>query len=514
MPSTADVTPRVDPPWGPPELPVPLEAPAGVGICGSCFGMGGRGADGPRAPAVRRFSAPFVLTVMRPARVASRLVKHDARGRERGLGSQTKVMRQSAPQRISMTAKMGVMASPEWTAVANGCTRSPKGSASASSSLGVASDTASLVVASLGGCKLEPGGEAGGSAAPEEPELESDRVSVTGAVPADGPIGSVVVVKEPAAASVGSTPEASEELAEGSVAVRPPVVSVGTSAGAHEPVVSAAAAKVSVVVAEVAVASGTKAHVLVVSGAAAELSVVVAGVAIVSGVVAAEVSIGFGAVVAEVSIAPGAGVPAPAVSAAATDPSAIVGEVSVAPGAGVPAPAVSAATTDPSAIVGGVSVVSGAGARVSAASAVPELSVVGADVSDVSVGAMTSDGAAAAASLGVESVVIAEPSGIGEGGSSPRAGAVNSDAQSTTANTATPQPRNPRVRLRSKRGGRIPETAAEFPSISTYSPWLRPLSELRVSHLTSAAQGCDANRRAGRNDGPALSRGSSTSSGD
>jgi hypothetical protein len=361
--------------------------------------------------------------------------------------------------------------------VANGWTRSPgKESASASSSFDVASDRASLVVASLGGCELEPGGEAGGSATPEEPELESDRVSVAGAVPVAVPVGSVVMVKESAAASVGPTAEASGELAEGSVAVRPSVVSVGgTGAGAHVAVVSAAAAEVSVVVAEVADASGTKAHVPVVSGAAAELSVVVAGVAIVSGVVAAEVSIGFGAVVAEVSVASGAGVPAPAVFAAATDPSNIVPVVSVA---------------------------SGAGAGVSVASAVPGLSVVGADVSEVSVGAMTSDGAVAAASLGVESVVIAEPSGTGDGGSSPRAGAVNRDAQSTAASTATPQPTNPRPRLRSKRGGRIPETAAEFPSISTYSPWLQPFSELRVSHLTSGAQGCDANRRAGRNDGP------------
>ena len=230
--------------------------------------------------------------------------------------------------------------------------------------------------------------------------------------------------------------------------MRPSVVSVGTGAGAHEPVVSAAAAEVSVVVAEVAVASGTKAHVLVVSGAAAKLSDVVAGVAVVSGVVAAEVSIGFGAIVAEVSIASGAGVPAPAVSTAVADPSAIVAEVSVA---------------------------SGVGARVSVASAVPELSVVGADVSEVAVGAMPSDGAAAAASLAVESVVIAEPSGIGEGGASPRAGAVNSDAQSTTANTATPQPRNPRTRFRSKRGGGIPETPAELPSISASSPSLAPL---------------------------------------
>jgi hypothetical protein len=488
MRSTADVTPRVDPPWGPPELPDPLEAPGGVGICGSWSGMGRWGADGPRAPAGCRLSAPFVLTAMRPARVASSLVEHEARARERGLASQTMVMRQSAPQRISVTEKMSVTASLERTAVLNGCTRSPgKGFASASSSFDVASDRASLVVASLGACKLEPDGEAGGSAAPEEPELESDRVSVAGAELVDVPIGSVVVVKESAAASVGSPPEGSGELAEGSVAVRPSVVSVGTGACAHVPVVSAAAAEVSVVVAEVAVASGTKAHVPVVSGAAAELSGVVAGVAIVSGVVAAEVSIGFGAVVAEVSTASGAGVPAPAVFAAATDPSAVVVEVSVA---------------------------SGAGAGVSVASAVPELAVVGADVAGVSVGATTSDGAVAAASPGVESVVIAEPSGTGKGGSSARAGAVKRDAQSTAASTATAQPTNRRPRLRSKQGGRIPETAAEFSSITAYSPWLRPFSELRVSHLTSGAQACNANRRAGRNDGPPLFGGSSTSSGD
>jgi hypothetical protein len=267
-------------------------------------------------------------------------------------------------------------------------------------------------------------------------------VSVAGAVPVDVPIGSFVVVKKSAAASVGSTAEASVELAEGSAAMRLSVVSGGTGTSAHVPVVSAAGAEVSVVVAEEAVASGTEAHVLVVSGAAAELSVVVAGVAIVSGVVAAEVSIGFGVVVAEVSIASDAGAPAPAVFAAAADPSAAVAEVSVASGAG------------------GASVVS----------AVAELSVVAADASKVSVGAMLSDDAVAAASLGVESVVIAETSETGGGGSSPRAGAVNRDAQSTAANTATVQATNPRSRLRSKRGGRIPETAAELPSISASSP--------------------------------------------
>jgi len=382
------------------------------------------------------------------------------------------VMRQSAPQRIKMTEKMSVMAFPEWTAVANGWTSSP-GRSSASSSFDVASDGTSLVVASPGACKFEPGGRAGGSAAPEEPELECDRVSVAGAVPVAVPIGSFVVVKESAAASVGSTAEASVELAEGSAAMRPSVVSGGTGASAHVPVVSAAAAEVSVVVAEEAVASGTEAHVLIVSGAAAELSVVVAGVAIASGVVAAAGSIGFGVVVAVVSVASDAGVPAPAAFVAAADPSGVAAEVSVA---------------------------SGAGASVSVVSAVAELSVVGADVSEVSAEAMLSDDVVAAASVGVESVVIAEASETGGGGSSPRAGAVKRDAQSTAANTATVQATNLRSRLPSKRGGRIPESAAELPSISASSPWLRPLSELRVSHLTSGAQGCDANRRTGRSD--------------
>src|SRR6185437_13100965 len=445
-----------------------------------------RGADGPRAPAGRRVCAPFVRSAMRPAPVAPGLVEHEARAREPGVGSQTIVTRQSAPQRITMTEKMSVMASPEWTSVANGWTRST-GRSSASSSFDVASDRTSLVVASPGACKFEPGCEAGGSAAPEEPELECDRVSVAGAVPVDVPIGSFVVVMESAAASVGSTTEASVGPAEGSAAMRPSVVSGETGASAHVPVVSAAAAEVSVVVAEVAVASGTEAHVLIVSGAAAEVSVVVAGVAIVSGVVAAEVSIGFGVVVAEVSIASDAGVPTPAVFVAAADPSAVAAEVSVA---------------------------SGAGAGVSVVSAVAEPSVVTADVSEVSVGAMLSDDVVAAASVGIESVAIAETSETGGGGSSPRAGAVNRDAQSTAANTATVQATKPRARLPSKRGGRIPETAAELPSISASSPWLRPLSELRVSHLTSGAQGCDAIRKTGSRGRRSPLWGSSTSSGD
>jgi hypothetical protein len=174
-----------------------------------------------------------------------------------------------------------------------------------------------------------------------------------------------------------------------------------------------------------------------------------------------------------------------------------VAEGSIASGAGVPPPAVLAAAADPSAVVVEVSVASGVGARGSVVSAVPELSVVAAEVSEVSVGAMPSDDAVAAGPLGVESVVITEPSETGGVGLSPRAGAVNRDAQSTAANTATVQPTSPRPR-----SGRIPETAAALPSISASSPWLRPLSELRVSHLTSGAQDCDPNRKADRNNGP------------
>src|SRR6476646_611440 len=108
---------------------------------------------------------------------------------------------------------------------------------SASSSFDVASDRTSLVVASPGACKFEPGCEAGGSAAPEEPELECDRVSVAGAVPVAVPGGAFAVLKEAAAVSVGSTAGASAELAEWSVAVRPSVVSGGTGASAYLPVV-------------------------------------------------------------------------------------------------------------------------------------------------------------------------------------------------------------------------------------------------------------------------------------
>jgi hypothetical protein len=167
-------------------------------------------------------------------------------------------------------------------AVASGWVRSPRGSASGSLSLDVESDRESLVVASLGACRFEPGREAGGSAAPEEldPELESDRESAAGAGTVEVRVGSFVVLEvsvlESVAASEGAAPEASAGVAEGSVGVAPSVVSVAAAAGAHVSVVSAAAAEVSVVVAEVSVESDSEAHVLVVSAAAAESNVVVA----------------------------------------------------------------------------------------------------------------------------------------------------------------------------------------------------------------------------------------------
>jgi hypothetical protein len=414
------------------------------------------------------------------------------------------VTRQSTPQRITTTAKISVRALPSRTAVAIGWTRSPRrGSASASSSFDVESDREFPVVASLGACRFEPGGEAGGSAAPEEldPELESDRAG-----PVEVPVGSFVLleasVSESAAASEGTAPKASVGVAEGSVALAPSVVSVAPVAGAHVFVVSAAAAKVSVVVAEVSVASGTEAHVLVVSAAAVESPVVVAELSVASGAVthvsvvsaaAAEVSV----VVAEVSVASGAVAHVLVVSAAAAESSVVVAEVSVASGAVTHVSVVSAAAAESSVVVAEVSVASGAVTHVSVASAVPELSVFVAEVSEV-----PSDDAVEVASLGIESDDVAEASETDGGGSSARAVAANRDAQRRAASTATVQPTNPRLRRRSKQDDCMPGTATELPSISAASRSLRSFSEFRVSHLTSGAQGCDANRRAERQDDP------------
>jgi hypothetical protein len=85
-------------------------------------------------------------------------------------------------------------------------------------------------------------------------------------------------------------------------------------------------------------------------------------------------------------------------------------------------------------------------------SAVPEPSVVVAEVSEVTLGAVPFDDAVDAASLGIESDV-AEASGTDGGASSARAVAANRDAQRRAASTASVQPTNPRLRRRSKRGG-------------------------------------------------------------
>ncbi len=322
------------------------------------------------------------------------------------------------------------------------------------------SDRESLVVASLVACGFKPWGEAGGSAAaPEEldPENESDPVSVAGGGPVEVPVGSFVLlevsVSESATASEGAAPVASVGVAEGSVAVASSGVSVVPGAHAHVSVVFATAPEVSAVVAELSVASGTEAHVLVVSAAAAESSVVVAEVSVASGAVA-QVLVVF---------------------AAAAEVSVVVAEVPVA---------------------------SGAVAHVSVVAAAPELSVVVAEVSEVFVGAVSSDDAVEAASLGIESDDVAEASETDGGGSSARAVVANSDAQRSAASTATVQQTNPCARWQSKRDGCMPGTATELPSISASSPWLPCFCELRVSHLTSGAQGCDVNRRAERQDDP------------
>jgi hypothetical protein len=327
--------------------------------------------------------------------------------------------------------------------VANGEIGSPrKVSASASPSL-VESNEASLVAASLGACRFESGGEAGGSAALDgvDSELESDRGFRAGAGVLVVPAGSFVLlemsVSELATASEGSAPEASVGVAEGSVAVTPSDVSV-PAAGAHVSVVSAAAVEVSVVPAEVsdvsvalaAVVHTSVAHASVVSAAATEVSVV-----------PAEVSV---ACVA--SVAPAVVVHASVVSVAAAESPVVVDEVSVASGAVVHASVVRAAAPGSSVVVAEVSVASGAVVHAPVVSAVLEVSVVESD--DVA-GASETDGE----------------------GFSARAVAANRDAPRRAASTATVQPTNPRTRRRSKRGDRMLGTATELPFISASSPW-------------------------------------------
>jgi hypothetical protein len=81
-----------------------------------------------------------------------------------------------------------------------------------------------------------------------------------------------------------------------------------------------------------------------------------------------------------------------------------------------------------------------------------ELSVVAAEVSEVSVGTVPSDDAVEAASLGVE-CDVAEASETDGEESSARAVPVHRDAPRRAASTANVQPTNPRTRRRSKRGG-------------------------------------------------------------
>ena len=358
--------------------------------------------------------------------------------------------------------------------MANGKIGAPrKVSASASPSLEVESDEASLAAASLAAaslwaCRFESGGEAGGSAAPDglDPELESNRVSRAGAGAFVVPVGSFVLfemsVAELAAASEGSVPEASVGVAERSIAVTASDVSVPPGVGAHVSVVSAAAIEVSVVPPEVSVVSvapaavvhASLAHASVVSVAATEVSCV-----------ATEVC-----VACVVSVAPAAVVHASVVSVAAPESSVVVAEVSVASGAVAHVSVVFDEAPESSVVIAEVSVASGAVVHAPVVSAVPEVSVVESD--DVA-GASATDGE----------------------GSSARAVAANRDAQRRAASTATVQPTSPRPRRRLTLGDRTLGTATELPSISASSQSLRSLSELRVLHLTSGAQDRDVNRR-------------------
>jgi hypothetical protein len=274
--------------------------------------------------------------------------------------------------------------------VANGEIGRPrKVSASASPSLEVESNEESLVAASLGACRFESGGEAGGSAAPDGlgPELESDGVFRAGAGAVVGPVGSFVPVEmsvsELAAASEGSAPDASVGVAEGSVAVAPSDVSVPPGVGAHVSVVSAAAIEVSVVPAEASVVSAavvhaSLAHASVASAVATEMSFA-----------PAEVSVAF-----VVSVAPAAVVHASVVSVAASESSVVIAGVSVASGAVAHVSVVFDEAPESSVVIAEVSVASGAevsvaGAEVSVASgavvhapvvsAVPGVSVVESD---------------------------------------------------------------------------------------------------------------------------------------
>jgi hypothetical protein len=298
--------------------------------------------------------------------------------------------------------------------VANGEIGRPrKVSASSSPSLEVESNEESLVAASLGACRFESGGEAGGSAAPDGlgSELESDGVFRAGAGAVVGPVGSFVPVEmsvsELAAASEGSAPDASVGVAEGSVAVAPSDVSVPPGVGAHVSVVSAAAIEVSVVPAEASVVSAavvhaSLAHASVASAVATEMSFA-----------PAEVSVAF-----VVSVAPAAVVHASVVSVAASESSVVIAGVSVASGAVAHVSVVFDEAPESSVVIAEVSVASGA-----------EVSVAGAEVSVASGAVVHAPVVSAVPGVSVvESDDVARAAETGGEGFSARAVAANRDA--------------------------------------------------------------------------------------
>jgi hypothetical protein len=301
--------------------------------------------------------------------------------------------------------------------VANGEIGRPrKVSASSSPSLEVESNEESLVAASLGACRFESGGEAGGSAAPDGlgSELESDGVFRAGAGAVVGPVGSFVPVEmsvsELAAASEGSAPDASVGVAEGSVAVAPSDVSVPPGVGAHVSVVSAAAIEVSVVPPEVSVVSVAPAAVVHASLAHASVA---SAVATEMSFAPAEVSVAF-----VVSVAPAAVVHASVVSVAASESSVVIAGVSVASGAVAHVSVVFDEAPESSVVIAEVSVASGA-----------EVSVAGAEVSVASGAVVHAPVVSAVPGVSVvESDDVARAAETGGEGFSARAVAANRDA--------------------------------------------------------------------------------------
>jgi hypothetical protein len=325
--------------------------------------------------------------------------------------------------------------------VANGEIGSPrKVSTSGSPSLEVESTEVSLVVASLGACRFESGGEAGGSAgAPDgvDSEPESDRGFRAGAGAFVVPVGSFVLfemsVSELAAASEGSAPAASLGVAERSVAVTPSDVPVPPGAGAHVSVVAAAETEVSVVPATVSVVSVAAGAVVHASALHASVVPATADASVVS------------AAVSVVSVVSGPVGHASVVSAAAPESFVVVAEVSVASGGVAQMCVVSDEAPESSVAVAEVSVASGAVVHAPVVSAGPEVSVV--EFDEVA-GASETDGE----------------------GFSARAVSANRDAQRTAASTATVQPTNPRARRRSKRGDLMLGAATHLPH-QRFLPW-------------------------------------------